>query len=93
MANAELNTVTPIDLATGMAGAAIPTGGTDPSFIAVAPDGNTVYVVNRGMSDATPIYVATNVAGTPIPVGGTPTDIAITPDGTTAYVTDNLRPR
>lgn len=98
VANAESNTVTPIDLVTGMAGAAIPTGGTSPSFIAVAPDGNTVYVVNRGTSDVTPIDVATNVAGTPIPVGANPNEIAITPDGTTAYVDaygpgpDNITP-
>jgi DNA-binding beta-propeller fold protein YncE len=36
----------------------------------------------------TPIAIATNRAGAPIPVGQAPTGIAITPDGTTAYVTD-----
>jgi len=34
----------------------------------------------------TPIYTATNTAGKPIPVGSMPWDIAITPNGKTAYV-------
>ena len=38
----------------------------------------------------TPIDIATNTAGTPIPArGNAPIGIAITPDGTTAYVTNN----
>ena len=37
----------------------------------------------------TPIDTATNTPGTPIPVGTTPFGIAITPDGTTAYVTND----
>jgi DNA-binding beta-propeller fold protein YncE len=32
--------------------------------------------------------VATNTPGTPIPVGDTPVGVAITPDGTTVYVTN-----
>jgi DNA-binding beta-propeller fold protein YncE len=34
----------------------------------------------------TPVSTATNIAGPPIPVGREPAHIAITPDGTTAYV-------
>jgi len=34
----------------------------------------------------TPITVATNTAGTPIPVGDAPFAVAVTPDGSTAYV-------
>ena len=34
----------------------------------------------------TPIGTATNTAGAPIPVGSGPSDIAITPDGKTAYI-------
>ncbi len=37
----------------------------------------------------TPIDTATNTAGTPIPVGTAPFGIAITPNGTTAYVANN----
>ena len=39
----------------------------------------------------TPLDLATNtVVGLPIPVGGNPRSIAITPDGTTAYVANSL---
>ncbi|HLX51288.1 MAG TPA: hypothetical protein VKS82_23435 [Streptosporangiaceae bacterium] len=37
----------------------------------------------------TPITIATNTVGKPIPVGRRPTEIAITPDGKTAYVSDS----
>jgi YVTN family beta-propeller protein len=55
------------------------------------PPASTVYVVNTGSDDVTPINTATNTAGTPIGGPGAPfaepRDIAITPDGKTAYVT------
>jgi YVTN family beta-propeller protein len=45
------------------------------------------YVVNDDdPGSVTPIDTVTDTPETPIPVGGDPTDIAITPDGTTAYV-------
>ena len=47
----------------------------------------TVYVVNQGSGTVTPIRTATNTAGKPINVGQDPYDIAITPNGRTAYVT------
>ena len=37
----------------------------------------------------TPIATATNTAGPPITVGNDPDDIAITPDGKTAYVANS----
>jgi DNA-binding beta-propeller fold protein YncE len=49
----------------------------------------TFYVSNfypMPVGTVTPIPVCTNVAGKPIPVGNGPATIAITPDGTTAYV-------
>jgi DNA-binding beta-propeller fold protein YncE len=46
------------------------------------------YVVNGDSGDVTPITVATNTAGAPIPVGYAG-DVAVTPDGKTAYVTGN----
>jgi len=50
------------------------------------------YVVRSNGSSGTvvPIATATNTAGTPIPVGRAPSAIAITPDGTTAYVANFL---
>jgi DNA-binding beta-propeller fold protein YncE len=45
--------------------------------------------VTNGRSDAvTPITLATNTPGTPIPVGADAGGIAITPNGTTGYVTN-----
>jgi YVTN family beta-propeller protein len=62
--------------------------GDDPTEIAVAPDGQTVYVVDSGANTVTPIDVATGTPGTPIPVGQDPVGIAISPDGAKAYVTN-----
>jgi YVTN family beta-propeller protein len=81
-------TVTPINLTTGTAGAAIAVG-EEPGVIAALPDGKTVYVVNRYSGTVTPIDVATDTAGTPIKVGFNPDAIAITPNGKTVYVADN----
>ncbi len=63
-------------------------GITNPTFVAVTPDGRTAYVVNQSSNTVTPVdlSVTPNVAGTPIPVGQLPFGIAITPDGRTAYV-------
>ena len=46
----------------------------------------TAYVANEGSGTVTPITTATNTAGHPITTGKAPEHIAITPDGTTAYV-------
>ncbi len=81
------NTVTPINLATGVAGAPI-TVGFGPWAIAITPDGRTAYVANNTDNTVSPIDLATGRAGWPIPVPSGPAGIAITPDGRTAYVTD-----
>ena len=83
-------TVTTIDTATDTAGTQI-TVGSEPSSVAITPDGTTAYVVNLASSTVTPIDIATNSAGSPITLNATLTgtpgfQIAITPDGTTAYV-------
>ena len=50
----------------------------------------TAYVANVGGSGTvTPITTATNTADTPITTGSEPDAIAITPDGTTAYVAND----
>jgi len=46
----------------------------------------TAYVANGNGTRVTPINTATNRAGTPIVVGSRPGQIAITPNGKTAYV-------
>jgi DNA-binding beta-propeller fold protein YncE len=52
----------------------------------------TAYVISPISGTVTPIATATNTAGPPITVdgaGGEPGYIAITPDGTTAYVVND----
>src|SRR6266571_2167460 len=44
------------------------------------------YVANLASSTVTPITVSNNARGSDIHVTGFPTDIAMSPDGTTAYV-------
>jgi YVTN family beta-propeller protein len=85
--------VTPITLATREIGSAIPAGvGSGccftPGFgIAMTPDGSTVYVTNNSAPGiVTAIDVATNTANGQIAVGDFPHEIAVTPNGETAYV-------
>jgi YVTN family beta-propeller protein len=92
--------VTPIDTATNTAGPAI-TVGSSPAGVAITPDLETAFVANLLSAWVTPIHTASNTAGltipTPAPLPGIPlspppdggnTPVAITPDGTTAYVVD-----
>ena len=79
------DTVTPIDLSTNTAGAAIPVGA-EPIAIAITPDAAKAYVANGLGNSVTPIDLATNTAGPAIPVGIYPSSIAISPDGRTAWV-------
>jgi len=82
-----MDTVTPVK-----GGAVLPavTVGDEPSAIAAAPNGKTVYVTNTGAGTVgrtvTPIRVATNKASKAIKVGKSPVAIAITPNGRTGYV-------
>ena len=79
------DTVTPIDLSTDTAGAAIPVG-SEPIAIAITPDASKAYVANGLGNSVTPIDLATNTPGPAIPVGFYPSSIAISPDGRTAWV-------
>jgi YVTN family beta-propeller protein len=92
------NNVSVIGTATNKVTTAIPVG-ISPFAVAITPDGTTAYVVNYGpcpfpSCGAPPgtisiIDTASNtVVGSPIQVGEHPYDIAITPDGTAAYVTN-----
>ena len=93
VANFGSNSVTPVDTATGVAAPAVDTGSdTHPVAVAISPDGRTVWVLAQGITDGAlvPVDVATRVAGAPVVLTGTtPAGLAITPDGTTAFVTDN----
>ena len=79
------NSVTPVDLLTGVAGAPIRTGNWSRA-IAVTPDHAKAYVTNYGDGTLTPIAISSGTPGLPIKAGNGPIAIAITPDGMTAYV-------
>src|SRR2546426_611847 len=94
LGNGVPNTVTPISTSSSVAGAPISVGG-GPVAIAIAPDNRTAYAYNWTSGTVTPITLGTNTPGTPISVGPETCicagpipfpGIAITPDGTTAYV-------
>lgn len=84
VANSGDGTVTPIDLATNIAGAPIPVG-SQPAALAITPDGAAVYVADEFDGTVTPIDTATNTAGAPIAIAKA-FRIAITPNGLKAYV-------
>jgi len=93
--------VTPIDTATNKPGTPIPPGsaGLFAGNFVISPDGKTAYAITMSGCEAmcprptvivTPINTATDTPGTPLKfhtTGGTFGQIAITPDGKTAYVT------
>lgn len=96
------NTVSVIDLTTNQVIDAI-TVGTQPSGLAITPDGRFAYVtiyntlyLGPNYTDLTPgvgtvviIDLCTNTVLCPvIVVGSSPAEVAITPDGTRAYVTN-----
>jgi DNA-binding beta-propeller fold protein YncE len=85
------DTMTPIDTTTNTAGTPIPVGAY-PDAIAIAPNGQTAYVVDGAGAAVTPVDLSTGNPGTPIPVGTGPDAIAIAPDGQTAYVVSDPGP-
>jgi YVTN family beta-propeller protein len=80
------NSITPIDLATDTAGPEIPAGD-EPIGIAIAPSGAHAYVTDLGSDSVARIDLPAGTIGAtvPVPVSG-PFAIAISPDGTRAYV-------
>ena len=91
------HTITPIDLRTDKALPAIDVG-PGPQGIAITPNGQRAYVADTGAivsgqtgafgSTVTPVDLTTGRALPPITVGNAPTGIAITPNGSTAIVTN-----
>jgi len=69
--------VTPISTATNAPGTPIRVG-CDPYFLAITPDGKTVWVAN-GERTITPIATATNTPGKPIKFRGFIRAIAVSP--------------
>jgi YVTN family beta-propeller protein len=83
---------------TGATVARVPVGDT-PSGLAVSPNGAQVWVANTGLSVAGPnsstndsvsvISTATNTVVGTVAVGLSPIDVAFSPDGRAAFVTNN----
>ncbi|MDP2289449.1 MAG: YncE family protein [Actinomycetota bacterium] len=95
VSNYQGQTVSTINLATGTVGQTIKVPYAGPNTVAFTPDGKTAYVANWGTGDVagstvTPIQVTEGGAsGKVLPsinVGLNPNWIAITSDGSTAYV-------
>jgi YVTN family beta-propeller protein len=85
VANAGSNTVSVIDISTGLVANTI-TVGTAPSGVAISPNGQQVYVTNEDGDSVSVINTATETVVATIAVGSLPLAVAFTPDGTQAYV-------
>ena len=85
-----ISAVTPVNLATGVAGSGIPTPDASLTSTAITPDGATVFTATlfNGQNTVVPIDTATNTAGGAIGVAN-PAGVAITPDGNFLYVASN----
>ena len=95
VANYKGQTISTVNLATGKVGQTFAVPHAGPNTVAFTPDGRTCYVANWGTTDAagstvTPIQVtdggATGRVLPSIKVGLNPNWVAITKDGSTAYV-------
>ncbi len=62
------------------------TAGAQPTGIAVAADGRRLYVTLRGSDSVAVVDTATDAVIATVGVGDSPRSVAITPDGTQAYV-------
>ncbi|HSZ43581.1 MAG TPA: NEW3 domain-containing protein [Trebonia sp.] len=65
------------------------TVGSEPTQVAVDPNGKYAYVTDSGSANVDVISTATNTVTATIPVGSDPDGIAITPDGQYAYISDS----
>jgi YVTN family beta-propeller protein len=89
VANYASDSMTVIDGATNqVVGAPVPTGAeSGPWMTAITPDGKTVYTVGWDSGNLIGIDTATKqVSGPSVPIGIHAWGIAITPDGTRAYI-------
>jgi gliding motility-associated-like protein len=81
------NTVTAVNMATGLAATTIDVG-SSPFGVAITADGNLAYITNTGSNNLSVINTATNTVVATIPAGFRPFQIVLSPDGTKAYTTN-----
>jgi len=88
VADYDLNVVTPINLATGRTGTPISLVDpqAEPTAITITPDGESAFVVDSGAGDVATINLATMAVTGTIYIAGSAQPIAMSPDGSTAYV-------
>jgi len=90
VANAGSNTVSVINATTDKV-IGIPIAvGTSPMGLAITPDNKSVYVANNGSDTVSVIDTTTNSVIASVSLRGSPTQGAITPDGTLAYIVEPL---
>ncbi|MGA2606727.1 MAG: choice-of-anchor D domain-containing protein [Terriglobia bacterium] len=82
--SSKLNIFAGVNQSSGIA--SIDTGGTNPVFAAVTPDGSKIYVTNEASNSVGVIDAATYSVLTTVAVGNYPQGIAIGPSGAKAYV-------
>jgi gliding motility-associated-like protein len=83
--NNNANTVSVINIGTNKVVATI-TVGTNPSGVAISPDGTRVYIVNSNSSTVSVINTASNTVIATIPIGEYSFGAALSPDGSHLYV-------
>jgi YVTN family beta-propeller protein len=64
--------------------------GSNPSGVAVSPDGSHIYVANHNGGTVSVIATATNTVTATVVVGSGPEGVAVTPDGTHVYVASSI---
>ena len=81
--------MTPIATGTNTSGDFVSTGGNEPKNIAITSDATAAYIANVGRSTVTVLDTAGNAVTETItmPAPGAVANIAIAPDGVTAYAT------
>ncbi len=87
VANSSANTVTPVNVATDVAGSPI-TVGTDPVALAITPNAFDVLVVNKTSNTVSEIATSNNSVVKTVTLASAPDAIAISPDGTTAWIAE-----
>ncbi len=98
VANSSQNTVSIFSVATGgtLTALGLPvttaSGNPAPGQVAVSPSGQYAYVTNFGTNSVSAFFVGATggltAVGTPVAAGSGPVAIALSPDGTRAYVAD-----
>jgi len=86
--NYNSNTVSVIDLANNNVIATIGVG-SQPTGVAITPDGSKVYITNQFSNNISVISTITNSVIATFTVGATPTGIVVTPNGNKIYVSIN----